>query len=252
MNRLDTLNSLDLTPNRTRQVGAESGVLSTVRGSAPHTLFTPLHYEANYAYPLLVWLHGPGGDERQLKRIMPHVSLRNYVGIAPRGTSRVTASRGEQGGYDWPQTHQDYVQAEGRVFDAIQAASLQLNISPTRIFLAGFDTGGTLALRLAMAHPTQFAGVLSLGGRFPTARAPLSRLNHARQVPLFLATGCDSTEYPPEDVCADLRLFHAAGMSVALRQYQPCGHEISTVMLADMDRWMMEQINGVPATAEQT
>ena len=39
MNRLDTLNPLDLTPHRTRQVGAESGVLTTVRGSAPHTMF---------------------------------------------------------------------------------------------------------------------------------------------------------------------------------------------------------------------
>ncbi len=250
MNRLDSLSPLNLSPGRTRMVDATSGVLSSVQGSAPHALFTPMHYEPNYAYPLLVWLHGPGGDERQLKRIIPHVSLRNYVGVAPRGTSRCAQGRLGQGGYDWPQTHQDFVQAEARVFDALQAASLQMNISPTRIFLAGFDTGGTLALRLAMLHPSRFAGVLSLGGRFPTARAPLSRLNHARQVPLFMATGRDSAEYPPEDVCADLRLFHSAGMSVALRQY-PCGHEISTLMLGDVDRWIMEQIAGVPETAEQ-
>jgi len=251
MNRLDTLSSLELPPSRARRTDASSGVISTVTGSAPYAVFTPMHYEPNYAYPLLVWLHGPGGDERQLKRIMPHVSLRNYVGVAPRGTASLALGRISQGGFDWPQTHQDYVQAESRVFDAIQAVSLQLNVSAARVFVAGFDSGGTLALRLAMDHPCRFAGVLSLGGRFPTQGTPLSRLNHARQVPLFLATGCDSTEYPPEDVCADLRLFHSAGMSVALRQYQPCAQEICTTMLADMDRWMMEQINGVPAAAEQ-
>lgn len=246
MNRLDSLNSLDLTPNRLRKAETESGALSSGHGGAPHTLFTPMHYEPNYAYPLLVWLHGRGGDERQLKRIIPHISLRNYVGVAPRGATICGGGRNGQGGYDWPQSHQDIVQAEMRIFEAIQAATMQMNISPSRIYLAGFDTGGTMALRLAMLHPGRFAGVLSLGGRFPTARAPLSRLNHARQVPLFIASGRDSTEYPPEDVCADLRLFHSAGMAVALRQY-PCGHEISTVMLGDVDRWIMEQIAGVPA-----
>ena len=46
-----------------------------------HCLFTPLHYERNYAYPLIVWLHGPGDDERQVTRVMPLVSMRNYVGV---------------------------------------------------------------------------------------------------------------------------------------------------------------------------
>ena len=30
-------------------------------------MLAPLHYEPNYAYPLLAWLHGSGGDERELK-----------------------------------------------------------------------------------------------------------------------------------------------------------------------------------------
>ena len=46
-----------------------------------HSVFVPLHYEANYSYPLLVWLHGPGDDERQLKKIMPLISMRRYPGL---------------------------------------------------------------------------------------------------------------------------------------------------------------------------
>ncbi len=247
MNRLDSLSPLDFSSDRMRGAETSSGVVSTASGGAPLSVFTPMHYEPNYAYPLLVWLHGRGGDESQLKRIIPHISLRNYVGVAPRGTAACGNGRLSGGGFDWPQSHQDIVQAESRIFAAIQTASMQLNVSPSRIFLAGFDSGATMALRLAMLHPGTFAGALSLGGRFPTARTPLSRLNHARQVPLFIASGRDSKEYPPEDVCNDLRLFHSAGMAVALRQY-PCGHEISTQMLSDIDRWVMEQIAGVPAT----
>ena len=39
-------------------------------------------------------------------------------------------------------------------------------------------------------------------------------------------------------------LFHAAGMSVTLRQY-PCGDELTTQMLRDLDVWLMEQVTGV-------
>ena len=51
-----------------------SGSLSPPRDARgiETTFFVPLHYEPNYAYPLLVWLHGPQDDQGQLKRIMPH------------------------------------------------------------------------------------------------------------------------------------------------------------------------------------
>jgi phospholipase/carboxylesterase len=70
---------------------------------------------------------------------------------------------------------------------------------------------------------------------------PLCRLDDVRRLRLFIACGRDSLCYPPERCCDDLRLFHSAGMEVSLRQY-PCGQELMPLMLADMDRWIMEQI----------
>ena len=66
-----------------------SAVYSPSTRGTDCALFAPLHYEKNYAYPLIVWLHGPGGDEGQLKRIMPCISTRNYAAVAPRGTAAV-------------------------------------------------------------------------------------------------------------------------------------------------------------------
>lgn len=211
-------------------------------------LFVPLHYERNYAYPLIVWLHGPGADESQLKRIMPLVSTRNYVAVAPRGLELPPSSTGRTR-YGWPQSDDDVAQAELRIFDAIERARCKLNIAPGRIFLAGFDTGGTMAYRVAMNEPCLFAGVLSLGGAFPSGGRPLSRLTECRRLPLFVASGRDSADYPAQQVCDDLRLFHTAGMAVTLRLY-PCGHQIAPDMLADMDRWIMEQIAAPPEGAD--
>lgn len=212
----------------------------------PAALFAPLHYEPNYAYPLLAWLHGPHDDEGQLKRVMPLISMRNYVGVAPRGPRREDRAAG-RAAYAWSQAPGDVVLAEQRLFEALDLAQRQFHVSPSRVFLAGFDCGGTMAFRLAMNHPDRFAGVLSLCGEFPSGQTPLGRLTDARRVPIFLACGRDSRTYPGASVCDNLKLFHSAGMDVSLRQY-PSGQEITPAMLSDMDRWIMEQVTGAGAS----
>ena len=177
---------------------------------------------------------------------MPLISMRNYVAVAPRGVviaplGMGSSSPAEKVAYGWSHDEQEIQQAEQRIFDSIETTFRRFNINQHRIFLAGFDTGGTMALRIAMNHPYKFAGVLSLGGCLPTGGAPLSRLPEARQVSIFLASGRRSTIYGEKQVCDDLRLLHTAGMSITLRLY-PCGHELSPQMLSDVDRWIIEQI----------
>ena len=225
----------------------ESGLFSSSGDETPYALFGPLHYEPGYAYPLIIWLHGPANDERQLRRIMPLISMRNYVAVAPRGLCQI----GKNGpfGFGWPQSVDALEQAEQRIFHALQTAAKKFHISRKKVFLAGFDQGGTMAFRVALSQPQHFAGVLSLSGRFPSGRTPFGNLGSARKIPIFLASGRDSDEYQAEEVCQNLRLMHTAGMSITLRQY-PCGHEITPQMLADIDRWIIEQITDSSQSAQ--
>lgn len=223
-----------------------AGTISTTSGDCPHALFAPLHYEPNYAYPLLVWLHGGGDTERQLRRIMPAVSLRNYVAVAPQGTLSVPRKNNPGNGYRWVQTPQHIAQAEQRILAAVAAAQLRFHIRPDRIFLAGFESGGTMAFRIAMEHADRFAGVVSLCGPFPTQGTPLAKLDVVRDLPLFVAACREGKHYPTEQVCDNLRLFHSAGMSITLREY-PGEDGLTPQMLADIDRWIMEQITLPPA-----
>lgn len=214
------------------------------------SLFAPLHYEANYAYPLVVWLHNEGGDQRQLARVMPLVSMRNYVGLAVRGPEAC-----ETGGYAWPQTTDGIAAAEQRICDAIDKAGERYHIHDQRIYLAGYEAGGTMAYRVALRNPQRFSAAVSLGGPFPEGETPLAKLAQLRKFPLLLAHCRDSQSYPVEQVCRELMLFHAAGLAVTLRQY-PCGDELTTQMLTDLDVWLMEQVTGQAvreqlATAEQ-
>jgi phospholipase/carboxylesterase len=225
------MNRIQQLPQKLQSAGSlvdvAAAVAVTEKRNHPCAVFAPLHYETNYAYPLLIWLHGPGADERHLKHIMPHISMRNYVAVAPRGTLHRSREDARQR-YSWRQHAGQIAEAEQRVFDCIEAAQERFNIARHRIFLAGFDCGGTMSFRLAMDHPQRFAGALSLGGPFPKGRNPLANLPHIRKVPLFLAYGRESQACPAEEVC---------------------GNEISSRMLSDMDRWMMEQVCPGPSNA---
>jgi len=225
------------------QFHIESALFSSSSEEGMRAVFAPVHYERKYAYPLIVWLHGARNDHTQLLRIMPEVSMRNYVAVAPRGFP--AEGDGEAAGHDWPQNLRHIQEAQQRVFEAIAEARSRFHVAADRVFLAGFDCGGTMALRTALSFPERFAGVLSLSGCLPRNYTPFGRLEVARRLPVFLSVGRDSTVYSPTMACDDLRLLHTAGMSITLRQY-PCGQELSVQVLRDVDRWIMEQVTTAP------
>lgn len=247
MNRLTSTQLAEAPPPKattTTQVRVQRPLVSAApRTALPQCLMVPEHYERNYAYPLLVWLHDTGGHERELREIMPLVSLRNYVSLAVRGTCQA------EGGFGWSETSDGILTAESRVAEAVAEARQRFHVHRGRVFLAGAGAGGTMAIRLALRSPEQYAGAASIGGCFPQGHSPLARLKLARRAQLLIMHCRDSLTYPVQHVCEELSLFHAAGMSVTLRKY-PCGDELTTQMLRDLDAWLMEQVTGSRSNVE--
>ncbi|MDO5552399.1 MAG: dienelactone hydrolase family protein [Planctomycetia bacterium] len=218
-------------------------------------IFSPVHYEQNYAYPLIVWLHGSGADENQLFRVMPEISMRNYVAVAPRGLTRRESqtcrtlrsvqtagkTRSFASLYDWPDTEEAIQESSERVFDAIQRASTRYHVNPSRIFLAGFDVGGTMALQIASRFPASFAGAISLCGPFPEKHLPLRNWESLRQFPILIMSGTQSRLFSAQKMNEQLRLFHSAGMLVSIRQYN-AAQELTHQMLRDVDQWIIGKI----------
>lgn len=219
-----------------------------------NTTFLPLHMEKHYAYPLLIWLHGESGSDRELSQIMPRISLRNYVGIAPqlqRASSGDLAR--EPAGLDWPpllDPVSDGTQADmaEQVFESLDKIRVQYNIHTDRIFIAGSGSGGSLALHLALQHSEHFAGAISLGGGLGRRESLLPHLRATRKTPIFLSQARDDRTYAEASLCEDLRLLHVGGFSVTARQY-PGDRTVTDQMLHDIDVWMMEIINGYDMTA---
>ncbi len=206
-------------------------------------LFGPERYEARYEYPLVVWLHSCGSSEFELEVVMPELSLQNYVACAPRGTSACDPD-GKM--FRWSQTPAACAIAEEIVFEAIESAAEQFTVDRTKVFLAGFGSGGTMAWRIAMRYPQRFAGMVSICGDFPHRHQPLLNLADARRLPMLWMFGSDSEQCGVQQVCDTLPVLHAGGLAVDIRQY-PCGTELLSNMLGDLNHWMMERVTHQPA-----
>ena len=200
-------------------------------------LFVPLHYEKNYRYPLVVWLHSNGDDPQQVDRIMPSLSLQNFVAVAP------SAGIGNRHtGYFWDQDPASINYATDAVVQSIDYAMSRTNIAPDRIFIAGYGAAGTMAFRVALTHPDLISGVASLNGPLPEGDAPFGRWGISRNLEIFWAHCRKSSDFDQETLCQQLRLLHVAGFSVTLRQY-PGGDQLALPALADLNRWIMEMID---------
>jgi len=227
---------------------AQASLPANTRQTHPHILFAPMHYEPKYAYPLLVWLHGIGNDERQIMRIMPVISMRNYVAVAPRGlpveqpacpqtldlsVSAIMQRPKEQ--FNWNPSSDNLTTIEQRIFDCIAVAQERCNIASHRVFIAGFGSGGTAALRLATLYPEHFAGAASFGGELP----PGNRIFPSWQMtqPLSVLIGVD--ESPTDHACQLMELLYTAGITAEVQEYNDTNY-LTPAMLKDLNRWMMQ------------
>ncbi len=196
------------------------------------SVFVPMHYEKNYRYPLVVWLHSDMQTSDEIHQVMPKISMRNCVAVAPDCSN----------GAPWLQDADSIEAAHTSVINSVEMAMNRFNINPGRIFLGGFGGGGTMALRVAMERPELFAGVMSINGPMPESQAPLGCWEECRNLPVFLTQARRSQSFDQATLCRQLKLLHVAGFALTLRQY-PGVESLSDKLLQDVNRWIMEVVN---------
>ncbi len=234
-------NSVSWTPPQSDPTQATS--FSEV--AAGHAFFLPLHYTPAYGYPLVVWLHNNGFNENQLDQVMPYISVRNYIGVGVRATKAADAA-GHR--FDWHQGTAAIGAAHDAVITAIDEAVERFSVNADRIVLAGYRDGGTMALRIAMRQPDRFAGAVSLGGPMPQGAIRNVVQLREKRLPMLWQWGGAREEFTTESLNSDCRMAMAIGGQVEVRQY-PGDDEMDTVVLKDIDDWIMRQIVSGSSTA---
>jgi len=215
---------------------------TTIELGFAHRLFVPEHYEPGYDYPLVVWLHSDASSELELDNVMPILSSRNYIAIAPRANQKC---RGNGRHFRWGVSPTDCAVAEDFVWDSVQAVASRLSVNTNKIFLAGFGTGGTMAQWIGLKYAKQIAGVISLSGQFPKTPRALSNWKQARGLRVLFAQRQGSSLCSEDDFVTAVRTAHRAGLNYSFLQqrweHDDCleANELDSTMLDAANRFMM-------------
>ncbi len=220
--------------------GFYAAEVETLQGRPVHT-FVPMGYEPNYPYPLLVFFHGHGGDEKQVLTLAPEISRRNCVAVGLRGPVALDPTDEAEPGYSWDADPSLDSAIEDYVFRAILQTRRRFHIHSERIFLIGCWEGAATAYRLALNHPEKFGGMIAMNGIMPRRGCPLFRLDELRQLRVFIAHGNANPFLPVSLARRDFRLMYTAGMPVKFQTYMTT-HRLHADMLRDANRWIQDVI----------
>ena len=207
----------------------------------PQCLLAPQHYEPNYAYPLVVWLHGAGGDERELQ----HGHAAGQPAELCRAWASAARPRRPRGFRLAANGRRDRSPPSSAIADAVGQARERFNVHrradfPGRLRARRHDG---LAPGAAQSRALRRRRLRS-AGRFPRG---MRRWPGLRSSP---ARGCSSR------TAAIRRPIQSTAFARSCRCFMPpacasrCGSipasdELTTQMLHDLDVWLMEQVTGV-------
>ncbi len=136
----------------------------------PYRLFIPAKYDAKQKWPLIVVLHGMGGDENSFLNgyakgsIKDEAEKRGYLLVCPKGRGSASMYQGA---------------AERDVLDVLKETRRQFNIDENRIYLMGHSMGGYGTWSVAVNNPDLFAALAPIsGGGTPPVVAGLKKIAH--------------------------------------------------------------------------
>lgn len=176
----------------------------------PYRLFVPPGYDPAKPMPLVVALHGMGGDEntfftRHEARFTGEATRLGFLVVCPKGRGPASMYRGD---------------AERDVIDAIADVRASYNVDASRIYLMGHSMGGYGAWSVAMNHPELFAALGPIaGGGNPTGAAKIAK------IPWYVVHGDADPTVPVQASRAMVEAARQAGVTVEYVEVKGGNHE---------------------------
>ncbi len=201
----------------------------------PVRMFLPTDYQPRYAYPLVVLLHGNGGNEEQVSRLAPQISRRNYITISLRGTPAQTGRLDGRPACNWDvnEAIEEYFLA------AIEETQRAYHVHAERVYLIGVKDGAAAAYRLGFGLADRIGGIVALNGRLPES---IDFTRMSRPLPVLLGHGSDDPLITTTQAKQDHSRLRAAGAEARFLTY-PTTNALHPNMLRDVNRWIIGRVN---------
>lgn len=188
------------------------------------------------AAPVLLMLHGTGGNEKDLLPLAKMLSPNSSV-LSPRGNVLENGMprffrRLAEGVFD----EEDLVRRTEELKEFIEQAAVTYRFDRRQVVAVGYSNGANIAGSLLFHHPRVLRGALLHHPMVPRRGVELPDLS---DTPVFIGAGRNDPICPPEETDELQRLLHSAGASVHVH-WEHAGHQLTQTEVEAGSRWFQE------------
>lgn len=174
----------------------------------------PPGYDAKKPAPLIVALHGSGGQGEEMARMWKRTAAEaGAILVCP------DALRPLGNGYQWMFIDESYWMASR----TIEWAKGKYAVDPDRVVLTGFSQGANVSLQMAAKQPQGIRGVVVVCGHYEPEIAAFDTTNAAARPRVALLIGERDEAAQSNREAKDV--LDKAGSPCLLRVYKGAGHE---------------------------
>lgn len=201
--------------------------------------------------PLVIALHGYGGDKRSMLKLMRRINENDFVLAALQGPHQhlvmPTKENPKLGyGFGWLSNFkpEESVELHHRLLRQVIAEQVTAGtIDPARVFLVGFSQACGVNFRFAFTHPELIRGVIAICGGIP-GDWPGDGEEHEKYasgaVDVLYVAGERDEFYTPERIRQNAESLQRRAHSVTVQIFD-AGHEVPRASYPVIDEWLKQQ-----------
>lgn len=191
------------------------------------------------AAPVLLLLHGTGGNEDDLldvgRHLFPGAALLSPRGkILENGMPRFFRRLAE-GVFD----EEDLVRRTHELADFVGAAAEHYHFNSKRVTAVGYSNGANIAASMLLLRSEILSGAVLFRAMVSLVPEKLPDLSGR---PIFLAAGRHDPIIAPENTARLAAMLQKAGAEVSL-QWSEGGHQLSAAEIEEAKRWLLDVLN---------
>ncbi len=210
----------------------------------------PDNYDINLAYPLLIILHGNGGEPESLAAFLSQFSHEPVILAIPEGLY-LKSDGNPRPGFSWFYETRDksiWVEVDTLSSNFINqtAQEVRLHYKINKTFIFGFSQGASLAYMAGLRSPAEFAGIAAVGGSLPEIDKPYAVIHSiditaAKNLKILIARGNSDPLVKKKQIESQRDLFVAKGYEVTSFEYKGA-HELTLELFNNIFKWIRENV----------
>ena len=159
-------------------------------------LYIPSSYRDSSAAPLVIALHGGGGDGHKMEKLSHLSLLADRFGFIVAYPDAVEGHWNDGRGLNRYRSQKDNIDDVGFISRMIDAIAGEYNINKDRVYVTGASNGAMMSLRLGCELAHKITALAPVIGSMPENL--VARCAPARPIPLVMINGTDDPLVPWE------------------------------------------------------